>query len=384
MMLETMLTDSMANIVESISLWSPSRLELRQADVRSCVQSLGLVAGAAEITLLLHLYMSCKENLDDLLAWTPSDDVSVLENLTIGVGRAATHALCGSTSGLITKISNLEKVLKDDVELVKAVQSVVADLRRAQSARESIAELLEAMRLVASHGLPTTPDQAAAQWKARGEASFLSSAVAMLSCIESVETSMSLNFGVLLGADFEADRLAADAYMFKSVLGSSNEDATGVRVSDLLAFKDTVLVLPIIQYVQGIRAERAAALYATFASTIALDAINFVDAVEKPISLTALCERFVKLPQMTVSAAALTSKMAHGDASLDSAAALALLEELVTITSTNTIMIGGDIMQPPFALQKDLALAIARVYMRVHHVTTCIARLGAACGGKSG
>ena len=37
MMLETMLTDSMANIVESISLWSPSRLELRHDDVRSCV-----------------------------------------------------------------------------------------------------------------------------------------------------------------------------------------------------------------------------------------------------------------------------------------------------------------------------------------------------------
>ena len=87
-------------------------------------------------------------------------------------------------------------------------------------------------------------------------------------------------------------------------------------------------------------AESAAALYATFASTIALAAINFVDAVEKPISLTAQCERFVKLLQMTVSAAALTSKMAHGDASLDSVVALALLEELVTITSTNTIMIG--------------------------------------------
>ena len=72
-------------------------------------------------------------------------------------------------------------------------------------------------------------------------------------------------------------------------------------------------------------AESAAALYATFASTIALDAINFLDAVEKPIALTALCERFVKLPQMTVSAAALTSKMAHGDASLDSVVALALL-----------------------------------------------------------
>lgn len=49
-----------------------------------------------------------------------------------------------------------------------------------------------------------------------------------------------------------------------------------------------------------------------------------------------------------------------------------------------TIKIGGDVLQPLFEFQTDLAWAIARVYMRVHYVTTCIAWLGTACGGKSG
>eukprot|EP00972_Heterocapsa_arctica_P110048 16204703-Heterocapsa_arctica.AAC.1 len=84
MMIMSMLTDSMANGVEGIMLWSALRFEKSEARLLEFLDNVAHTIAAAELTLLFDLYTTCEEACTKLALATPEE----LENLGMAFAAA--------------------------------------------------------------------------------------------------------------------------------------------------------------------------------------------------------------------------------------------------------------------------------------------------------
>jgi len=388
MLLEGMLVDAMANVLEGIRLWGSSRLEAKEDEVMAFFGNVGSAVCAAEFTLCVHMTKACRPAFRSMVSCELGDHVAAMEAASTSLGHALAHGIPEvSTATLVEQLSNMKANFRGSASIAAYVASVVTTSTRNKELREGMRAVLESMHCMCAHGLPVDPVKAVDQWRARRQSSALAMGLEFIERVGALAAIQPFAFQRLCSdlADAKDGPTSRPVHAAAEiVLAAEGGDGVGesaeVTMGEILQLKDTILELPIVKYMKELVSGCASALMATVGEMASLDSIcPLVPQVETE-SMSKLVSSFLVPSRLAVAVAALTKAVQGGDAVLDISGAFEVFQDVVDAAKPPTILLGESLMDRPCDVKCELASGIGEVYVHLHHVAAGLAWINNTCG----
>jgi hypothetical protein len=382
MLIEPMLADAMANVMEACKLWGPMQLENHEDRVRSFVANLGSTLTVADFALAMDLFVGCKEPLEALAS--ADGDVKALETsastLTVAFQNVSSRSV--STESLAGKISNLGKSVPQHSEITEDLQVFVARSQQNQAIRAAICQLFCIIGQMLEHGFPGTPATALDQWSVRGDSSFLALAVPFIEQVDVLKKAGEFDFACLCADGLEDEKnLVKDALVVKE---GGHAYAHSVTVEQLLCFPAQVRDLPLVTFACQMVRDSITDSIGKFLDYLELDGIITTIADPDGSSLLSICQSFVAPMKLTMSMTNYTRVLAAGGRWLDSQKAFDLVVDLLETSGLQEIEVGASFADPAGKMPSNIMEATCCIYLHMHHVVAALAWIATTCTGNNG
>jgi hypothetical protein len=386
MLLETMLTDAICNVVESINLWSPARFELKHESLGEFVHVLSATIVAAEFVLLHNLYSQIRVPFLNLLKCN-EECFDEMHSMMMAFGVACQNAPQATAAVLLKKLCNLGSTFKVVEELSTLVQGHVATSKKNSIVTRLLRDFLQTISAMSLVGFPSSAEAAIEQWVVQGEASCLAGAVALSENARQLQATK-FDFSIIFQDSGGSVELSTDCLQVKVV--KDEEDTGGgheephILVEDLLQFPSMVVKLPLVRWASRLVKDSVAALLDKFAVLAELDGVIVAAAKVDCTFVGAMMSRFVLPHRLTSSVSAFTKIIGAGQVELKSRSACDLLESLLSASGLRKVMVGSSLAEVDGEMSTEGILAICDKYVLVHHVAAALAWIGVTCSGPSG
>jgi len=383
MMVVSMITDCMSNVVESIKLWSALRFEKSEDRLIEFLENVANTIAAAELTLLFELYTTCG-NACTKLALSTGGDTKELESLAMAVGVAYKNVTAASTSQIVDQFGNLAASIQNSEKLSGLLQAHLETARTNDLKRSQLCKVFDSIAALVSAGLPSSVDAAIEQWSIRGDRSCVAYAVALVTNVEKLKAVQNFDFCHLFGAAKDEQNLPS---LIESVVVVHDSEAGAadakvrVQFSDLIGFTSAISQLPLVAWAQSLVKNGISALMDKLVVMTELEGIltGEVTDTSDQSSLAAITSSFVVPDKLTTSIAAVTKMLAASTDDLPSRAALLLLKSLISAACADTVTVGPGIASKGGDLPADIMAATCSLYVDTHHVAASLAWIGSTC-----
>ena len=382
MMVEGMLTDAMANIVQCIQLWSPGQFEAHEVGMAQFVMRVRSTLTAAEVAITMEIFLSCQVPLRQFLAC--SNEPCDLKKCSMAFGAALQNIPGGSTKTVVSHLRSFGQRVKRSESLMADVSAAVSAATQNEHVRSCMIEMLKAIEALSSLDFVGSPSEAVDQWQARPDRSCLSLGLALVKATDILQGVGDFDLSIASG-EHEG---ALSALLPEATIQwgrSTSVGGTEVRVRDLLALPKQLLELPVVAWGKQLLSDSASALLTKFAALAELDGIkDREEGKPEQTSLIHLCSYFIVPEKLTASMSSLTKALIAHTSDLATVSTCDMVDQLVSIASLKVVCLPEAMMSPPGPLPCDQALAVCRLYTAAHHVAAGLAWITATCAGAQG
>lgn len=371
MLIERMIIDSLANILEGIKLWSHPELEAHEDDMMLLVWRLGAVVTAAEFSLLIKTRQTLHGALKQALEVEGHGGMAALEACCSTASDALSSGLADlSTSGLIQKVANIKPHIRLETAQCH-IDVVVAAAETNRSLREALVTCFSDLSELGACGLPSSAKDAVEQWKHRKSKSALIKGVEFVQGASNMAKMQEFDFSMLDFTSINRRCFQHPVHDASIVLHHAAEDVQEVDMTmrQLLDMQQHISTMPIVTYMQQLIKESTSLLLAAVGTQVHVDAICLSSVKEEVVSIRDYVSSLLskKLP---VSVASLSKGIPSGSMELESMAAFNVFKQIAAASKIDMVEVGEEFLTSSHTLPTNVATAVAELFVLLHQVAT--------------
>lgn len=383
MLIDAMLQDAMANVVESAQLWPQATLEANEDKLLLFAGKLISTLASIELVIISRAYAHCMTSPVALPSEDPLQDLTAAQGILCNTAAKMSTLHAGSTLDLLAKIRNLEGPLRNCPVFCQMLHTAASVAESNHSIKQTVFDMLALLTPLAAAGLVASGACAIEQWRSRGDQSCLKVCLSIVDQAHALREAKDLCFMLISDPSRSAQGRAASNDAIVKFAGEP--DTPEMKMSQIIDFPKALASSGIVKWASRLlHSSLGAAIDGCFAS-MELDGLSLLGHEMRPddkSSLSDICKDFISARSFTTSVSKFTKEIAAGNhetLELPSVAAAALVSEIIEGSFTQVVRLG-----PPFASAKcDVpALMFEKVlslYTDMHHIATCLAWISVSC-----